>query len=578
MSEDDRNLYYDGINRTQKTLQMCDYATTSTETIALELKKYVKEVFVSRNSFDESLLKRSFDARLLKKDKNDIYLGYFSGSATHNLDFEMIANPVLKILEKYSNVKLLIVGHLDLPSSFDKFKERVEYKNFVPFKELQNLIAEVDINLAPLTDTLFNNAKSEIKYTEAALIKTPSVASPREAFLTIIKDGVNGFVAQNEEEWFEKISNLVEDKKLRNDIADKAFSDVEKKYSTKNIGIGLSKFLKSHMAPKVAYIIPTDNIAGGQIVNLKHVNELQNRGYNTLLISHDTKLHHNIDWFPNQNVPIVSGSALDDAHVNIDILVSTLWTTVDQMRNYSFAKRKIYLVQNKEQFFYKPGTFTFDAAEATYSFHDIEYFTISKWCEDWLKKEYNQDSTYIPNGLDTTMFYPEKNKISNKRIIIEGNSTDDYKNVDEAFQIIDKLKDDIEVWYVSYGGEKKDWYKVDKSFNKIPLAKMRELYVSCDILLKTSKLESFSYPPMEMMACGGVCVVAENGGNKEYVIDEYNALTYKVGDIEMAVKQIQRLLSDNNLCEKLRQNGFETVKGRDWKVVIDQLEKAYFPA
>ena len=41
------------------------------------------------------------------------------------------------------------------------------------------------------------------------------------------------------------------------------------------------------------------------------------------------------------------------------------------------------------------------------------------------------------------------------------------------------------------------------------------IYSECDILLKSSWLESFSYPPLEMMATGGYCIVAPNDGNKE---------------------------------------------------------------
>ena len=47
---------------------------------------------------------------------------------------------------------------------------------------LPALISEVDINLAPLVDSIFNRAKSEIKWIEAALVKVPTVASKIGAF------------------------------------------------------------------------------------------------------------------------------------------------------------------------------------------------------------------------------------------------------------------------------------------------------------------------------------------------------------------------------------------------------------
>ena len=43
----------------------------------------------------------------------------------------------------------------------------------------------------------------------------------------------------------------------------------------------------------------------------------------------------------------------------------------------------------------------------------------------------------------------------------------DYKNVDESFEIIDRLdREKYEVWYMSYNAEPKDKYRVDKFFNR----------------------------------------------------------------------------------------------------------------
>ena len=44
MSKEEKELYYDGVRRMGETLDLCDYATTTTESLAKELKKHVKEV------------------------------------------------------------------------------------------------------------------------------------------------------------------------------------------------------------------------------------------------------------------------------------------------------------------------------------------------------------------------------------------------------------------------------------------------------------------------------------------------------------------------------------------------------
>ena len=60
---------------------------------------------------------------------------------------------------------------------------------------LQRLIAEVEINIAPLQDNLFTNCKSELKYFEAAITGTITVASPTYTFSRAIVDGGNSFLA-----------------------------------------------------------------------------------------------------------------------------------------------------------------------------------------------------------------------------------------------------------------------------------------------------------------------------------------------------------------------------------------------
>ena len=162
------------------------------------------------------------------------------------------------------------------------------------------------------------------------------------------------------------------------------------------------------------------------------------------------------------------------------------------------------------------------------------------------------------------------------RILIEGDCTCHYKNVDESFKIVEKLdKNKFEIWYLTYNSISKDWYRIDKLLFDLPHEKVNEIYNECDILLKSSWLESFSYPPIEMMATGGYCIVVPNGGNKEYLKDGENCLFYKLGDINSAIKNINRLIIDERLQNTLYENGLKTAKKRDWKNYKKQIISLY---
>ena len=141
----------------------------------------------------------------------------------------------------------------------------------------------------------------------------------------------------------------------------------------------------------------------------------------------------------------------------------------------------------------------------------MEYVTISKWCQNWLREEYHTEAVYLPNGIDPS-FYPKRGRdLQGKiRILIEGDCSAEHKNVDESFRIVEQLDlEKFEIWYMSYNGNPKSWYRVDRFLHRVPYEKTPEVYAACDILLKTSLLESFSYPPLEMMASGGYVVAAE---------------------------------------------------------------------
>ena len=78
-----------------------------------------------------------------------------------------------------------------------------------------------------------------------------------------------------------------------------------------------------------------------------------------------------------------------------------------------------------------------------------------------------------------------------------------------------------------------------------------------------------------MMATGGYCIVVPNGGNKEYLRDGENCLFYKLGDINDAVKAINRLISDENLQNLLYENGLKTAKKRDWENFKNRIINLY---
>jgi len=133
-------------------------------------------------------------------------LGYFSGSSSHSRDFDIVASQIMRFLEESPDSTLTIVGHLELPKEFAPLGERVTTKPFMDFLDMQSLVREIDLNIVPLQDSAFTWSKSELKYFEAALVETPTLASATPVFRNAIKHGVTGFLAHSTE-WFEALGD-----------------------------------------------------------------------------------------------------------------------------------------------------------------------------------------------------------------------------------------------------------------------------------------------------------------------------------------------------------------------------------
>lgn len=594
MSEKDRTIYDNGVMANGKLLAMCDGAITTTETLAEELKHYVADVMINRNVASERMIELSDEAvekrQAEKKKKGDnpgneekdnrkgenssageVRIGYFSGSITHNPDFAIVLSALLRLLETYPQVKLLLAGELDLPEALAPYQARVEMVRPVNWQKLPDLIASVDINLAPLEDTLFNRAKSENKWTEASLVKVVTAASDVGAFQTMIEDGRTGVLCENtEQDWYEKLERLICNPAFRERLAENAYQYVRRNCTTVYTAVKFADQITERMRRNIVFILPVIQISGGGLVTLKHAAMLQKQGYDVTIFNDGYEKETELVQ-EERLLPVISRRDIE-IRAMIDRCVATLWSTTDFFDTYGKIRERYYLIQNYETDFYQPGNVLRVRANQSYRLRmPVHHITISRWCQNWLRDDYGIAAKYAPNGLDTGRFYPcERDYTGKIRILVEGNSDDFYKNVDESFRIVDQLDPDrYEIWFMSYQGKPKDWYRVDRFLHKVPYTEVPDVYRQCHILIKSSRLESFSYPPLEMMATGGCVVVAPNGGNVEYLRDGENCLFYRPGEPEDAATQIAKIVSDCELRKRLIRGGIRTGEERNW----DQIEK-----
>ncbi|MBC8578932.1 glycosyltransferase [Zhenhengia yiwuensis] len=399
-------------------------------------------------------------------------------------------------------------------------------------------------------------AKTEALRTVGGLKTTMRYREDHELWLRLAYSGYK----------FKAINEILTNLRLHENNLELTFKDEDNKW----FNIMLEEHTKLiKMKPKIAYLIPGCGISGGIAVICQHINRLQKRGYEVLIITEDDNT--TIDWFPNQNVDIVT---MENVPTNIDILVATGWSTAYTAQHIN-ANKKYYFVQSDESRFYEKESYEYRRALETYKM-DYEIITEAKWIQKWLKEEFGKEAHYVPNGLDEKIIHktqPMVPKGEKLRILLEGPIDIPFKGMEDAFNAINGL--DCEVWCISSAGRPKPEWHCDRFFEKVPMEQMKYIYSSCDIFLKMSRVEGFFGPPLEMMACGGACVVSKVTGYDEYITNEYNALVVEQGDVEGAHQALRRLLEDQVLRQQLVMNGYKTASEWKWEPSIDILENIY---
>lgn len=161
-----------------------------------------------------------------------VTIGYFSGSPTHRKDFAVAAPAIARLLKRDPGVRVRVAGYLDSTGPLQAFAERVEVLPHMDYVALQRAIAEVEINIAPLQDNTFTNCKSELKFFEAAIVGTWTIATPTYTFARAIDDGRTGRLA-HAHQWDEALNEAVElarDSKSYVDRAELAAEQVQLRY------------------------------------------------------------------------------------------------------------------------------------------------------------------------------------------------------------------------------------------------------------------------------------------------------------------------------------------------------------
>ena len=211
----------------QDLLGLFHGVTTTNRVIKNVYSEWCQNIFILPNSIDFNLFKP-----FPKRDNSQVRIGW-TASDSHYSEIWMVKRIMRKIFNKYGDkVKFVELGNL-AELQFEFTPKEMEMHAFIGLSTYPIKLAalNLDIAICPLDNSEFNRAKSQLKWSEFSSIKVPSVCSKLEPY-ECVEDGDTGMLAKDDDEFFNKLCELIDNKELREKIASNAY---DKNYEDFNL-------------------------------------------------------------------------------------------------------------------------------------------------------------------------------------------------------------------------------------------------------------------------------------------------------------------------------------------------------
>jgi len=208
----------------------------------------------------------------------------------------------------------------------------------------------------------------------------------------------------------------------------------------------------------------------------------------------------------------------------------------------------------------------------------------------------------VPPGVDVNLFKPasdvgklrKKWDIKQKYVLLGNGKLSALKNYPTALRALSLLPK-TELLLVGSGSETKqhayqqlarDWGVASRVrfLGTLPNEQLPELYALADLLVHPSKSEALGIVLLEALACATPVVVADVGGVRDVVINDFNGLLYQdPKDYRALAARVRELLANPQKHHNFGQRGRALVKAQfNWATILPQyiniLEQTYAQA
>ncbi len=187
----------------------------------------------------------------------------------------------------------------------------------------------------------------------------------------------------------------------------------------------------------------------------------------------------------------------------------------------------------------------------------------STWIYTWLKENLHLESKLLIGGVNTDMFHPVEVKKNREEIrVLSSGDPRERKGFKTVVDAVERArKEDPRIILDTYHGK------------GIPQEKMAEKLSSADIFVDGQWYAGWNNPVAEAMACKVPVVCTDIGGVRDFAFHEKTALLVPVRDPKAMAEAILRLIRDEELRERLRENAYRHIIQFNWDESCSTLEK-----
>jgi glycosyltransferase involved in cell wall biosynthesis len=314
---------------------------------------------------------------------------------------------------------------------------------------------------------------------------------------------------------------------------------------------------------RVAFLVHGLGLWGGVGVVVEHARRLRlDHGFDAQLVI--ARPERTADW-RHRGLKDVPVRTLDETrHEDWDVGVATWWETIFVLHQLR-AERYVAFVQSMEERFYGPEDPARLAAMLT---HDLPLgiITEARWIADQLRSRRGDARVfYVRNGIDKAVFTPAPmppvpNTDQPLRVLIEGSPAVTFKGVGAALAATNAMHEPRSVTLVSPDPHAARGAAAERVVGPLTAAEMALEYANSDVVVKLSRVEGMSGPPLEGFHGGATCVVTPVTGHEEYVVDGWNGLVVHWDDERGTARALDLLARDRTYLHLLRTNALATAR------------------